>query len=152
MTMSRALLLPVFVFVVMATGLRPAAAQGLGVRAGVSGDPTQFYVGGHAEIGPVVDTLWFRPNLEIGFGDDQTIAAINFEFAYSIEVRGKPFQVYVGAGPALNIIRHRGDSDAEGGFNILFGVAHRRGLFAEVKAGFAHSPGFKFGVGYTWRQ
>jgi hypothetical protein len=151
MSTQRALTLAILVGSLIGAA-HPAEAQGLGVRAGVSGDPAQFYFGGHTDIGPVIDTLWFRPNLEIGVGDDRTIAAINFEFAYRVDVRGKPFQLYVGGGPALNILRRRGDSDAEGGFNILFGVVHRRGLFAEVKAGFVDSPGFKFGVGYTWRQ
>jgi hypothetical protein len=45
----------------------PAQAQeGAGIRAGVSADPGQFYFGGHAAFGPVVDKLWFRPNLEVG--------------------------------------------------------------------------------------
>lgn len=130
----------------------PAAAQDVGLRAGVSADPGQFYFGGHVESGPVIDKLGFRPNLEIGVGDGVTLAAFNIEFAYKVQVKGKPWQLYVGGGPALNLIRRRGDTSPEGGFNILFGVAHPRGLFAEVKAGFADSPGFKFGVGYTFRR
>ena len=46
-----------------------------GVRAGVSGDPGQFYFGGHVETRPLIDKLTFRPNVEIGLGDDTTLVA-----------------------------------------------------------------------------
>ena len=60
----------------------PAAAQDVGVRAGVSADPDQFYFGGHFETAPLVDRLHFRPNVEIGVGDNVTLVAVNVEFAY----------------------------------------------------------------------
>lgn len=128
----------------------PAAAQGIGVRAGVSSDPDQFYFGVHTELGPVADRLWFRPNLELGVGDDLTTTAANFEFAYKLDVGRGVWQPYVGGGPALNLYRHRGNTDAEPGFNILFGIQHTRGFFAELKAGLADSPDVKFGVGYVF--
>jgi ribosomal protein L27 len=126
----------------------PAVAQTIGARAGVSIDPEQFYFGAHAESPPLVDRLRFRPSIEIGLGSDTTIAAFNVEFAYhfrSIE----PWNVYAGAGPALNIITREGDTDAEPGVNVLVGVAHEDGLFAEFKAGALDSPRLKFGIGYA---
>ena len=45
------------------------AQKDMGIRAGVSIDPEQFYFGGHITTGPVVDRLFFRPNAEIGVGD-----------------------------------------------------------------------------------
>src|SRR4029453_7207679 len=66
---------------------RIAGAHELGVRTGVSGDPGQFYLGGHVETGPVLDSLWFRPNLELGLGHDPTLTTINMEFAYKIAMR-----------------------------------------------------------------
>jgi hypothetical protein len=59
--------------------------------------------------------------------------------------------VYAGAGPALNIIDRGRETDAEPGFNVLVGVAHEDGLFAEVKVGAFDSPRLKFGVGYAFR-
>jgi len=136
----------------------PAFAQGgAGVRAGASLDPDQFYFGGHVELGPVLERLWFRPNLEIGIGSNRTLVAVNGEFTYWFPLERNDWSVYVGAGPALNIIRFdedrlgRNDTDAEGGFNILLGLAHSRGLFTELKIGALHSPELKFGVGYTFR-
>ena len=63
--------------------LMPAAASAQvspGLRAGLSLDPDQFYVGGHIETDPLVERLVFRPSAEIGFGDNVTLAAFNFEF------------------------------------------------------------------------
>lgn len=132
----------------------PVAAQDAGIRGGVSIDPDQFYFGGHLETSPLVDRLYFRPNVEVGFGDDLTLIAANMEFVYKFSNR-RPWNVYAGAGPALNVymFEGRGDNDAEteAGFNFLVGVEQRRGLFFEFKIGAIDSPEFKFGVGYTWR-
>lgn len=128
----------------------PAYAQEFGVRAGVSVDPDQFYFGGHFQTEPLVDRLRFRPNVEIGFGDDVTLVGFNVEFAYFFPTRS-PWQLYAGAGPALNLIDFNDNTEAEGGFNFLVGVEHSRGLFFEFKVGVIDSPEFKFGVGYSWR-
>jgi hypothetical protein len=128
----------------------PASAQDFGVRAGVSIDPDQFYFGAHAQTAPLVDRLRFRPNAEIGVGDDVTVIAFNFEFAYFFPT-SQPWQFYAGAGPALNIVDTENDTDPTGGFNILLGVEHRKGLFVEFKVGTIDSPEIKFGVGYTWK-
>lgn len=136
----------------------PAMAQGRqwGVRGGVSADPDQFFVGGHYETRPLVDKLTFKPNIEIGFDDDSMLAALNFEFAYTIPVRNKPFSVYFGGGPSVNIFNRdddgQGDDDNVGpGFNFLLGLQLNQGLFFEVKLGVIDSPDFKFTVGYSFK-
>jgi hypothetical protein len=129
-----------------------ADAQGVGVRAGVSGSPDQFYLGLHYESAPIVEQLRFRPNAEFGLGNDQTLVALNFEFAYTVPLTRSPWSVYVGGGPALNIYRFTNDTHPEGGFNFLIGLAHRRGFFTELKVGAIDSPSVKFGVGYTFRE
>lgn len=130
----------------------PASAQdlGFGARAGVSVDPDQFYFGGHVETEPLFDRLRFRPNVEIGLGDDTTLVGFNVEFAYFFPSRS-PWQFYAGGGPALNVIDRNDDTRSEAGLNILGGVQHSKGLFFEFKVGAFDSPEFKFGVGYTWR-
>ena len=128
----------------------PAAAQEAGIRAGVSADPDQFYFGGHLETAPLVDRLHFRPNVEIGVGNSVTLVAFNIEFAYHLPA-GPNWFAYVGGGPALNVIRFRGNTNSEGGFNLLIGAQHNSGLFAELKAGLADSPNLKVGVGYAVR-
>jgi hypothetical protein len=130
----------------------PAAAhaqQGFGVRAGYSSDPDQFYFGGHAGVGPLVSHLWFRPNVEIGLGNNVTTIALNAEVAWWFPSKGA-WKPYLGAGPALNIYDSDGGSDTEGGVNFLFGVEHRGGFFGEFKVGAFDSPEIKFGIGYTF--
>jgi hypothetical protein len=127
-----------------------ALAQSAGVRAGVSIDPNQFYFGGHYETGPLVEQLHFRPNIEIGLGDNVTVVALNLEFAYKFPAR-RDWSIYAGGGPALNIIDTDVATNTEGGFNLLFGAAHERGLFAELKIGLLDSPDVKLGVGYQFR-
>jgi hypothetical protein len=129
-----------------------AAAQGLttGVRVGASVDPDQFYFGGHVETEPVVDRLTFRPNVEIGVGNDITVIALNFEFAYKFR-SNRPWGVYALGGPALNIVDARNNTDAHGGFNLGLGLEHRDGLFGEFKIGAIDSPDFKIGIGYRFR-
>jgi hypothetical protein len=139
-----------FVVVLLSTGAGPASAQGIGVRAGASGDPDQFYAGFHYETNELMDRLRFRPNIEIGVGDDVTLVALNIEFAYRFPLNKTQWSAYLGAGPALNIYRANNDSELQGGFNILVGLAHRRGLFTELKVGLGDSPGVKFGVGYNF--
>ena len=100
---------------------------------------------------PLVDRLYFRPNLEIGIGDDLTLIGANMEFVYKF-TRNRALNPYAGAGPALNIFMpDEGDTSTDAGFNILVGAETPKGLFFEFKIGAIDSPDFKFGVGYTWR-
>jgi hypothetical protein len=139
--------------VVAVLGAAPPALaqQGAGIRGGVSADPDQFYVGAHYVTAPIVDRLRFQPNLEIGFGDDLTLVALNFEFAYWTRLN-RDWQLYAGGGPAVNIydFERRDDSDAEPGINLVVGFQQRKGLFFEFKVGVLDSPDIKLGVGYTF--
>jgi hypothetical protein len=139
----------------LAGWLAPAPASGQiapGVRAGLSLDPDQFYIGGHIETAPLVERLVFRPNVEVGFGDNVTLAAFNFEFVWMFPRRRSPWGFYAGGGPAINLYQFDGPGDeTEGGFNFVGGLENRKGLFFEFKLGVADSPDFKFGVGFTFR-
>jgi hypothetical protein len=130
------------------------AQEGVGIRAGVSAEPSQFYFGGHAAFGPVVDKLWFRPNLEVGVGNSVTLIALNGEFTYWVPLRKNPWNVYLGGGPAANIFSYGSvtnrNSAVRPGFNFLIGIAQRKGLFSEIKISAIDSPSFKFGIGYTF--
>jgi len=137
----------------------PAHAQGgVGFRVGVSSDPDQLYVGGHADIGPIEGPLWLRPNLEIGLGDDRTTVAVNGELAYWFRPWRSQWRLYIAFGPALNLYG-RGDggpdpdrnTDIEVGFNVGAGFVHRGRFFAEFKLGALHSPRAKIAVGWTFK-
>ena len=129
----------------------PAQAQdGFGLRTGYSVDPDQFYFGAHVGVGPLVSRLWFRPNLEIGVGDNVTTIAINAELAYWFSTKSA-WKPYLGGGPALNIYDFDTGSETQGGLNFLFGIAHCGGFFGEIKVGAFDSPDFKIGFGYTFK-
>jgi hypothetical protein len=140
--------------VVFATISTPAYAQLKGgVRAGVSGGPTQFIFGGHVETKEIVDHLTFRPSVDFGVGNGGQIVGLNIEFAYYLPAKTDPWKFYLGAGPAANIVHASGfGTDLLGGFNLLAGVQHESGLFVEMKGGLADSPNFKFLVGYQLKS
>jgi hypothetical protein len=131
-----------------------AAQTGFGLRAGAGARPDQFHFGAHFVSDSLVNQLVFRPNLEIGVGSGVTTFAANFEFAYRFPLPKSRLSAYVGAGPALNVYRLGrnvpGSTQTGGGFNVLFGLEHRDGLFGEFKVGAIDSPEFKFTVGYTF--
>ena len=139
----------------LACWLVPALASAQvapGLRAGVSVNPDQVYVGAHIETGPIVERLVFRPNVEVGFGDSVALAAFNFEFVWKFPQRSGPWGYYAGGGPAINLYHVRGPGDdAKPGFNFVGGLENRRGFFFEFKVGARDSPNFKFGVGMTFR-
>jgi hypothetical protein len=130
----------------------------VGVRAGVSASPNQFFAGMHLETEPLLPRVTFRPNLEVGVGDGLSLATINLEFVYTVDIDAKPWKVYIGGGPAAVISAfHAGHprrpdrSDVGGGFNLLVGAQHDQGLFVELKVGALDSPSAKFTVGYAFR-
>ena len=69
----------------------------------MSVDPDQFYFGGHVETSALVDRLHFRPNVEVGFGDDLTLITANMDFVYKFPTSRNGWGLYAGGGPALNI-------------------------------------------------
>ncbi len=140
-----------FLLGLMVISSTPAVAQDGGIRGGLSVDPDQFYFGGHLETAPLVSRLHFRPNVEIGVGDDLMLIGANMEFVYKFPSRSG-WSLYAGAGPALNIVMvDDADTETDAGFNILVGAEQSRGLFVEFKIGAIDSPDFKFGVGWTFR-
>jgi len=157
--MAQSIIRPIIVAAIAVLSITaPAQAQShFGIRAGASVDPDQFFFGGHVETRPLAERLTFRPNVEVGVGDDVTLVAINLEFAWSFSARQRqPWHIYVGGGPGIVISSHdtgQGDDngDVGGGFNLLIGAQHRGGLFGELKVGFIDSPDVKFTVGYAFK-
>jgi hypothetical protein len=82
-----------------------------GVRGGIGFDPEVIYLGAHAQMGPIVKNLWFRPSYEFGFGEVTKINSFNFDFAYFLPLtaRGRGtdradfWNIYVGSGPAAHL-------------------------------------------------
>lgn len=129
-----------------------ASAQSVGIRGGVSMNPDQVYFGGHYESPALIDRLHFKPNVEIGVGDDTTLVAGNFEFVYKFGEYGD-WRFYGGGGPSINFYSFDNiDGTTEGGVNFLVGAESRNGLFFEAKLGAMDSPDFKIAVGWTFNR
>jgi len=129
-----------------------SAQDGGGVRAGLSANPDQFFIGGHYVTKPLWDRLRFQPTVEAGFGDDRTVVAFGMEFGYWMPISAG-WQAYVGGGPAMNLISGNGRNgdDVGPGLNVFAGIGLRSGLFFEMKVGAFDSPDFKLAAGYTFR-
>lgn len=140
----------------------------LGVRGGIGFDPEVLHFGVHAQTGPIIRNLWFRPNVEVGFGEVTEVYSLNFEFVYFFPFLGRGQQgtdqfwtVYAGAGPSVNFIDRDfegepdegvdiDDFDTDIGANFLMGVLRSDGLFGELKAGAYGSPNLRVTIGYTF--
>ena len=128
-----------------------AEAQGIGFQGGVSVDPEQAFVGTHFETGELFQNVRFRPGIDGGFGGDFSLAALNIEFLYHIEI-GRTWSVYQGGGPAVVFIRQNDRTSTHAGTFITFGFAHENGFFTDFKLGNGSVPTLKFQVGYTVRK
>jgi len=129
-----------------------AEAQGIGFQGGVSVDPEQGFVGTHFETGELFQNFRFRPGIDGGFGGDFSLAAINIEFLYYIELGQSGWALYQGGGPAVIFLRHNDDTSTHAGSFATFGFAHQSGFFTDFKLGGGSAPNLKFAVGYTVRK
>src|SRR5687768_13059252 len=126
-------------------------AQGYAVRTGANINPDQFSVGGQYEVGPISDRFWLQPNIDVGFGNDATLVAGNFDAVYRRSLtRNSVWTGYGGGGPALNWYKLNGYSATELGVNALGGLMHASGMSLEARVGFLDSPRLRFGVGYAF--
>jgi hypothetical protein len=135
----------------IAGSARSAWAQGYALRSGANVNPDQVSVGGQYELGPVNERFWLQPNADLGFGNDATLLALNFDVVYRKALDSRSFWTgYAGGGPAINWYKLLGYSQTEPGANLVGGLMHARGLFTEVRIGFLDSPQLRFGVGYAF--
>jgi hypothetical protein len=147
------------VLVVLAFTAPVASAQSeWGLRGGFTFDPDQIHVGAHATFGEFFTNGFFVPNVEIGFGNDATLIAINPELVYRFSSQSE-WGFYAGGGLGINIYNWDDDGHGDGsntdlGVNILGGA--RRGLssgndlFLELKLGLIDSPDAKITIGVTF--
>ncbi len=146
----------------LATPARADTAR-FGARAGFTIDPDQIHFGGHARVLQFAQGFWLLPNLEIGFGDDVTLFALNAEAVYDFpRAEWKTWRPYVGAGVGYNITKLDDEGMPEGfdstrtdvGLNALAGVMRTLNIgyefFAEVKFGLEDAPDAKITLGLTF--
>lgn len=139
-----------------------------GVRVGVGLDPEVVLVGVHAQVGPFfIPDVYFRPNVEFGFGEVTTMFALNFEGIYRLPISSRQgrWTTYVGLGPNFSFLQQNftrrtgegrhidfGEFNSSVGLNILGGLRYRRGAFIELKSSIYSKPApvMRLIVGYNF--
>lgn len=135
--------------------------RGWGPRIGLSMNPDQFHFGAHMDFGNFARHVRFQPNLEIGFGDDMSLYAVNAEAAYRFRSTWDVWTPYLGGGLGANIKKFdsngndgNNDSQTDLGVNLLGGI--EKGLtngdrfFVEGKFSVNDVPDAKVTVGWTF--
>jgi opacity protein-like surface antigen len=160
--MRRSILLPLAVLMsllAVQSGQARDYVLGWGGRIGGTLDPEQVHVGFHADLGDIAERVRLQPNVEVGFGDNATLVAINPEVFYLFKPHDR-WTPYAGGGLGINIfsfddtVAGVDDSETEIGLNLLGGVETRLSdsirFFGEVKFGVGDSPDAKFHIGLTF--
>lgn len=159
MTRSGFIALALTLLLPVAAMAQPAAVTSIGPRVGFSVDPDQFVFGGQLSVGPIAPSLMFVPSLELGFGDNRTVVAGNFDLDYQFAVRRSAWRPYIGAGMGINnetLNRPFADdiTDTNVGGNIIFGAtaSTRRGtrFFSELRLGLGDIPSLKLLAGWNF--
>jgi len=141
------------------SGMSGIGWQGWGVRVGGSANPDQIYGGVHFNLGYFAKDVRFRPTVEIGFGDHETLIQALAEVHYVFS-KVQVWKPYVGGGIGLNYVDWNDDDHS--GTDTEFSIAGLGGVetklrsgnvfFMEGKVGFGdHDPDFKFGVGWSFK-
>ena len=150
------------------TGPSGTTALGWGPHVGLTVDPDQIHLGVHLQVGPPQPGVRFRPAFDLGFGDNVTAIALNFDAVCLLRTRDPRLMPYLGAGIGANYYdfdrgvsarrrddRDEGDgSDVEPGVNLLGGFDWRlRGgahFFGEARIGLVDAPDLKLTIGWTF--
>ena len=142
----------VFAVVTVLFAITPQVwAQGVGFQGGVTVDPEQAFIGTHFETGELFQNFRFRPGIDGSFGGDFSLATLNIEFLYYLQV-GRSWSLYQGGGPAVVFVRQDDRTSTHAGTFFTFGFAHENGFFTDFKIGTGSAQTLKFGVGFTVRR
>jgi len=135
---------------------REARRYQLGVRAGVALDPELILIGVQSQIGPFFNPdIFFRPNVEFGWGEVTAMFALNAELMYRLPLSSRQgrWSSYVGGGPGFNFVHQDfqanngsgtrvdfSDFHYSVGLNLLAGLRYRSGMFTEIKTSVYSKP------------
>jgi hypothetical protein len=158
------LVLPVLVLLaaIPASAQTSVGMNGWGLRVGVSSSPDQFYGGAHFEMGELARHVRWRPNIEIGFGDNNINYFVQFnigEFHYVFS-KVQVWTPYVGGSVGLNWVNfdagNGDDTESDVGLMGVGGIETKlksgTAFFLEAKLGITNDdPDFKIGAGWSWK-
>jgi hypothetical protein len=138
----------------------------LGARGGVSLDPKQVYFGvqvtspGLARSGHLI----FRPNFEVGVGEDTTLLTGNLDVLYWAQIPNQPWKLMFGASP--RVVYEKQDafpgcdpeifdcsgSSTGGGLSMVVAMEHKSGFSIELRTGGGEGHELQFGVAYVFKK
>jgi hypothetical protein len=133
---------------------RAVSAQSIGVRGGYAADPDMPFFGVHLETPGLTSMghVTFRPNVEIGSKNEETIVAGNLEVVYWAQLPAPAWSMYFGGGPAVVFHKDPFNKRADGAYHGLVGFQNKAGLFVEMKVGGGNTNGLKATVGYVVKK
>ncbi|MDZ4722341.1 MAG: hypothetical protein SGI97_00295 [candidate division Zixibacteria bacterium] len=134
--------------------------QSYGVRVGFGVGPDQFVFGPSAEIGQIFEYAYFAPSLDLGFGDNATVVALNPDLRVRLfSPPGSQAIIFLGAGPSLAFVSPQGgDNKTEVGFSLTAGLKFPMGVQnyydIETRIGLGDLPEVKvmFGLMFGGRE
>ena len=121
--------------------------RGWGPRIGLSDDPDQVVIGAQFNLGELIDNLRFQPDVQLGFGDDQTTIYATAAAYYRFKVDGN-FTPYAGGGIGLGFVDRdlpatssADDTEFEIGLKATGGIEwflkNNKAIFVELSLGFS---------------
>jgi len=134
-----------------------------GPRVGLASDPDQLVGGVHWNLGKVHSKLRFVPNVQVGFGDDQTVVEGTAPVHWMFENASEAFTPYAGGGLAVAWV-HRDlpaqsnadDTDVELGLKATGGMEwrlkNRTDFFVELSLVFGDIHDFQAVAGWSFRR
>ncbi len=138
--------------------------SGWGPRIGLADDPDQVVVGAHFDLGEFSRYVAFKPNLELGFGDDHTILTLTAPVHYRWErLRGTDVVPYAGAGVSAAIVnrddrpgKKGDDTDFEFSLRAIggaeFPLRNERSFFIEINLAIGEPHDIQAIVGWNYRK
>ena len=133
------------------------AGNPIGVRAGMSSKPDQFFVGGQMYITEMSPDFWFVPKVDAGFGDDFTFIYAFGTALYSFATTDLGgFTPYAGGGLGITFWSHNVDKPANwpagldwdgGGSGSDFGITGIAGMKKMLQNG--KELGFELELGLS---
>ena len=129
--------------------------KGWGLRVGLADSPDQVIGGVHIDFGEFTDRLRFRPDAELGFGDDVNTLFVTAPVHYLFKVADSNVRPYAGGGVSLGFVDpDRGDSDFEIGFKATGGAEWQRkngkAFFLELEIGLGDVHDVQLVIGWAF--
>ena len=136
--------------------------RGWGPRVGLADDPDQIVLGAHFDFGELSTSVVFRPNVELGLGDDHTILAVTAPAHYRWDrLRDTNVVPYAGAGISVAIVnrndrRNGDDTDFEFSLRAIggaeFSLSNERSFFIEINLSIGDPHDIQALVGWNLRN